>query len=81
MTMLNPIDLARSKSTVTAGLGLFGLLLASHAWAINPDALVLIHAQGQTFQMGQSLGGKVWTQTTPVHAVTFTYDFLMRATQ
>ena len=31
--------------------------------------------------MGQSLGGKVWTQTTPVHDVRFTYDFLMRATQ
>jgi formylglycine-generating enzyme required for sulfatase activity len=27
------------------------------------------------------LGGKVWTQTTPVHDVRFTYDFLMRATQ
>ena len=81
MTILNSIFLARSKSAVAAGLGLGGLLLASQAWAINPDTLVLIHARGQTFQMGQALGGRVWTQTTPVHAVSFTYDFLMRATQ
>jgi hypothetical protein len=43
--------------------------------------MVLIHAKDQTFAMGQALGGKVWTQTTPVHDVRFTYNFLMRATQ
>jgi formylglycine-generating enzyme required for sulfatase activity len=43
--------------------------------------MVLIHSKDQTFAMGQALGGKVWTQTTPVHDVRFTYDFLMRATQ
>ena len=81
MTFLKPIDMVRSKSTIATGLCLCALMLASPAWAINPDTLVLIHAKGQTFQMGQSLGGRVWTQTTPVHAVSFTYDFLMRATQ
>ena len=60
---------------------LASLLLATQAWAVDPNTLVLIHAKDQTFRMGQSLGGKVWTQTTPVHDVHFTYDFLMRATQ
>ena len=81
MTILNPINLVRGKSQVAAGLSMLGLLLAGQARAINPDTLVLIHTRGQTFQMGQSLGGRVWTQTTPVHAVSFTYDLLMRATQ
>ena len=60
-------------------VGLLGL--AGSARAVDPDTLVLIHAKNQTFSMGQVLGGKVWTQTTPVHDVKFTYDFLMRPTQ
>ena len=66
---------------MNAGFLLFSLLIAGCARAFEPDELVLIHAKEQTFAMGQSLGGKVWTQTTPVHDVRFTYDFLMRATQ
>ncbi len=71
------ISIARSSSKVIACL----LFLALPALAVDPNTLVLIHSKDQTFSMGQVLGGKVWTQTTPVHDVRFTYDFLMRATQ
>ncbi|HEV2692210.1 MAG TPA: SUMF1/EgtB/PvdO family nonheme iron enzyme [Verrucomicrobiae bacterium] len=64
-----------------AGLILGILLLVGQAWAVDPNTMVLIHSQDQTFSMGQVLGGKVWTQTAPVHDVQFTYNFLMRATQ
>jgi formylglycine-generating enzyme required for sulfatase activity len=74
---MNPFSIARIALKASACL----LLLARQVWAVDPNAMVLIHSKDQTFSMGQVLGGKVWTQTTPVHDVRFTYDFLMRATQ
>ncbi len=71
----------RKICKITASLLLAILFSAGWAWAIDPNTMVLIHSKNQTFRMGQVLGGKVWTQTTPVHDVRFTYDFLMRATQ
>jgi len=78
---MKPILSARFAAKVSACLWLSLLLPVGRAVAVDPDTLVLIHSKDQTFQMGQSLGGKVWTQTTPVHEVRFTYDFLMRPTQ
>jgi len=78
---MNPISIVRTASKVNACLLLAMLFSARQVWAVDPNAMVLIHSKGQTFSMGQVLGGKVWTQTTPVHDVRFTYDFLMRPTQ
>ena len=78
---MNPFATARTASKMNSGLLLAGLLLALPALSVDPNTLVLIHSKDQTFSMGQALGGRVWTQTTPVHDVRFTYDFLMRATQ
>jgi|GEM_PF-1925506 formylglycine-generating enzyme required for sulfatase activity len=78
---LSQTSLARTASTAGAGLLLTGLLLAGQVQAVDPNTMVLIHSKDQTFQMGQVLGGQVWTKTTPVHEVRFTYDFLMRVTQ
>jgi formylglycine-generating enzyme required for sulfatase activity len=78
---MNPFPIVRAASKVNAGLLLAALLLARQVWAVDPNTMVLIHSKDQTFLMGQVLGGRVWTQTTPVHDVRFTYDFLMRATQ
>jgi formylglycine-generating enzyme required for sulfatase activity len=78
---MNPIPSARTAAKTTAGFLPVLLLLAGPVWAVDPSTMVLIHARDQTFAMGQNLGGRVWTQTTPVHDVRFTYDFLMRATQ
>jgi formylglycine-generating enzyme required for sulfatase activity len=78
---MNPIAIARTASKMNAGLLLVILFSARQVLAVDPNTMVLIHSKGQTFSMGQVLGGKVWTQTTPVHDVRFTYDFLMRATQ
>jgi formylglycine-generating enzyme required for sulfatase activity len=71
----------RKTYKTSASLLLAILFSAGWAWALDPNTMVLIHSKNQTFRMGQVLGGKVWTQTTPVHDVRFTYDFLMRATQ
>lgn len=78
---MTPISIARTSTKANTGLLLAVLFLAGQVWAVDPNTLVLIHSKNQTFAMGQVLGGKVWTQTTPVHEVRFTYDFLMRATQ
>jgi formylglycine-generating enzyme required for sulfatase activity len=78
---MNPTFIARTTLKANACLLLAFLFIAPQAWAVDPNTMVLIHAKDQTFAMGQALGGKVWTQTTPVHDVRFTYDFLMRATQ
>jgi formylglycine-generating enzyme required for sulfatase activity len=78
---MNPISIARAASKMNAGILLVLLFFARHVSAVDPNTMVLIHSKGQTFSMGQVLGGKVWTQTTPVHDVRFTYDFLMRPTQ
>jgi formylglycine-generating enzyme required for sulfatase activity len=78
---MNPLSFARITSPSNAVVLLVCLMLTRSARAVDPNTLVLIHSKDQTFAMGQSLGGKVWTQTTPVHGVRFTYDFLMRATQ
>jgi len=78
---MNSIAIARTASKMNAGLLLVILFSARQVLAVDPNTMVLIHSKGQTFSMGQVLGGKVWTQTTPVHDVRFTYDFLMRATQ
>ena len=75
----NFISRAVSKTNACLLLGI--LLLAQQTRAVDPNTMVLIHSKGQTFSMGQVLGGKVWTQTTPVHEARFTCDFLMRATQ
>jgi len=45
------------------------------------EGWVLIKSKGQNFQMGQEFPGKRWTYTFPVHQVSFTYDFMMAATQ
>ena len=78
---MNPIAIAHTASKVNVYLLLVLLFFARQVLAGDPNTMVLIHSKGQTFSMGQVLGGKVWTQTTPVHDVRFTYDFLMRATQ
>jgi formylglycine-generating enzyme required for sulfatase activity len=78
---MNPISIARTASKANACLLPVILLFAGQAQAVDPNTMVLIHSKDQTFSMGQVLGGRVWTQTTPVHDVRFTYDFLMRATQ
>jgi formylglycine-generating enzyme required for sulfatase activity len=46
-----------------------------------PEGWVLIKAKGQSFQMGQEFPGRRWTYTFPAHRVSFTYDFMMEATQ
>jgi formylglycine-generating enzyme required for sulfatase activity len=81
MRLVNQISFARATSKAGASLLLAGLFLAGKVWAVDPNTMVLIHSKNQSFQMGQVLGGQVWTQTTPVHEVRFTYDFLMRPTQ
>jgi formylglycine-generating enzyme required for sulfatase activity len=78
---MNLIAIIRTASKVNAGLLLVILFSARQVLAVDLNTMVLIHSKGQTFSMGQVLGGKVWTQTTPVHDVRFTYDFLMRPTQ
>jgi sulfatase modifying factor 1 len=78
---MNPFSIAHTASKANSHLLLVTLFFVQQVWAVDPDTMVLIHSKDQTFSMGQSLGGKVWTQTTPVHDVRFTYDFLMRATQ
>lgn len=78
---MNPLSIARTASKANACLLLAILFSARQVWAVDPNTMVLIHSKDQTFSMGQVLGGRVWTQTTPVHDVRFTYDFLMRATQ
>jgi formylglycine-generating enzyme required for sulfatase activity len=79
--MISQISIARTASKANACLLLIILFLSQRVWGIDPNTMVLIHSKDQTFSMGRVLGGKVWTQTTPVHDVQFTYDFLMRATQ
>lgn len=78
---MNLCFIARILSKVNPGLQLAVLFLTRQVWAVDPNTMVLIHSKDQTFSMGQVLGGKAWTQTTPVHDVRFTYDFLMRTTQ
>ena len=46
-----------------------------------PEGWVLIKSKGQSFRMGQEFPGRRWTYTFPVHQVSFTYDFMMAATQ
>ena len=78
---MNPIAIARAAAKANACVLLVILFSTRPVGAADPNAMVLIHSKDQTFSMGQVLGGKVWTQTTPVHDVRFTYDFLMRPTQ
>jgi formylglycine-generating enzyme required for sulfatase activity len=78
---MNPNFIARTTLKAKTCLLSAFLVIAPHVWAVDPSTMVLIHAKDHTFAMGQALGGKVWTQTTPVHDVRFTYDFLIRATQ
>jgi formylglycine-generating enzyme len=78
---MNSLSIARTPSKANACLLLAVVFFARQVWAVDPNTMVLIHSKDQTFSMGQVLGGRVWTQTTPVHDVRFTYDFLMRATQ
>jgi len=78
---MNPLPIARTAFKVNSCLLLIIMFLTRQVLAVDPNTTVLIHSKDQIFSMGQALGGKVWTQTTPVHDVRFTYDFLMRATQ
>jgi formylglycine-generating enzyme required for sulfatase activity len=78
---MNPLSIARTASKGSQCFLLIIMFLTRQVLAVDPNTTVLIHSKDQTFSMGQALGGKVWTQTTPVHDVRFTYDFLMRATQ
>jgi sulfatase modifying factor 1 len=77
---MNPFSIVRAASPAKF-FPLLILFFVQQAQAVDPNTMVLIHSKGQTFSMGQVLGGKVWTQTTPVHDVRFTYDFLVRATE
>jgi formylglycine-generating enzyme required for sulfatase activity len=49
--------------------------------AILPEGWVLIKTKGQSFQMGQEFTGRRWTYTFPAHQVSFSYEFMMSATQ
>jgi len=76
----------RAAARGIALLALFSSLLpcrTTHAAQSPPlpEGWVAIKTKGQSFQMGQEFPGRRWTYTFPAHQVSFTYDFIMSATQ